>query len=49
METSSQKISIREKICYGLGDSSANIFLGMTMMFIMDPRIQTSTENFKST
>lgn len=28
------KISIREKICYGLGDSSANIFLGMTMMFL---------------
>ena len=34
METSSSKISIREKICYGLGDSSANIFLGMTMMFL---------------
>ena len=29
-----EKISIREKICYGLGDSSANIFLGMTMMFL---------------
>lgn len=30
----SGKISIREKICYGLGDASANIFLGMTMMFL---------------
>ncbi|MBB5337386.1 MFS transporter [Pectinatus brassicae] len=29
-----EKISIREKICYGLGDSSANIFFGMTMMFL---------------
>lgn len=29
-----QKLSIKEKICYGLGDSSANIFLGMTMMFL---------------
>lgn len=29
-----QKLSIREKICFGLGDSSANIFLGMTMMFL---------------
>ena len=28
------KVSIREKICYGLGDSSANIFFGMTMMFL---------------
>lgn len=28
------KLSIKEKICYGLGDSSANIFLGMTMMFL---------------
>ena len=27
-------MSIREKICYGLGDSSANIFFGMTMMFL---------------
>lgn len=30
----SQKISITEKISYGLGDASANIFLGMTMMFL---------------
>lgn len=30
----SEKISVREKICYGLGDSSANIFFGMTMMFL---------------
>lgn len=29
-----EKVSIREKICYGLGDSSANIFFGMTMMFL---------------
>lgn len=29
-----QKLSVKEKICYGLGDSSANIFLGMTMMFL---------------
>lgn len=28
------KLSIKEKVCYGLGDSSANIFLGMTMMFL---------------
>lgn len=28
------KLSVREKICFGLGDSSANIFLGMTMMFL---------------
>lgn len=28
------KLSIKEKICFGLGDSSANIFLGMTMMFL---------------
>ncbi|QGY32648.1 glycoside-pentoside-hexuronide (GPH):cation symporter [Pantoea cypripedii] len=28
------KLTIREKICFGLGDSSANIFLGMTMMFL---------------
>ena len=34
MGISSDKVSIREKICYGLGDSSANIFLGMTMMFL---------------
>ena len=31
---SNGKVSIREKICYGLGDSSANIFFGMTMMFL---------------
>ena len=31
---SSERISVKEKICYGLGDSSANIFLGMTMMFL---------------
>lgn len=30
----SGKVSIREKICYGLGDSSANIFFGMTMLFL---------------
>lgn len=29
-----QKISTKEKICFGLGDSSANVFLGMTMMFL---------------
>jgi GPH family glycoside/pentoside/hexuronide:cation symporter len=29
-----QKLSVREKLCFGLGDSSANIFLGMTMMFL---------------
>lgn len=34
MGTESGKISIREKVCYGLGDSSANIFFGMTMMFL---------------
>ena len=34
MNATSEKISVREKICYGLGDSSANIFLGMTMMFL---------------
>ena len=34
MQNKSGKISIREKICYGLGDSSANIFFGMTMMFL---------------
>lgn len=34
MQNESGKISIREKICYGLGDSSANIFFGMTMMFL---------------
>lgn len=28
------RLTIKEKICYGLGDSSANIFLGMTMMFL---------------
>jgi len=28
------KLTVREKICYGLGDSSANVFLGMTMMFL---------------
>ncbi|GAA3585181.1 MFS transporter [Gibbsiella greigii] len=28
------KLTIKEKVCYGLGDSSANIFLGMTMMFL---------------
>lgn len=28
------KLTTKEKICYGLGDSSANIFLGMTMMFL---------------
>jgi len=28
------KVSFREKFCYGLGDTSANIFMGMTMMFL---------------
>lgn len=28
------QISFREKFCYGLGDTSANIFMGMTMMFL---------------
>ncbi|RLM09138.1 hypothetical protein BIY27_16245 [Gibbsiella quercinecans] len=28
------KLTIKEKVCYGLGDSSDNIFLGMTMMFL---------------
>ncbi len=27
-------IRFREKFCYGLGDTSANIFMGMTMMFL---------------
>ncbi|MCU6665939.1 MFS transporter [Silvania hatchlandensis] len=27
-------VSFREKVCYGLGDTSANIFMGMTMMFL---------------
>ena len=27
-------ITLREKFCYGLGDTSANIFMGMTMMFL---------------
>ncbi|EMM0379562.1 hypothetical protein B5M10_25975 [Pluralibacter gergoviae] len=27
-------ISFREKFCYGLGDTSANIFMGLTMMFL---------------
>lgn len=27
-------VSFREKFCYGLGDTSANIFMGMTMMFL---------------
>jgi GPH family glycoside/pentoside/hexuronide:cation symporter len=27
-------VSLREKFCYGLGDTSANIFMGMTMMFL---------------
>lgn len=31
--TTSQ-IRFREKFCYGLGDTSANIFMGMTMMFL---------------
>lgn len=34
MQPAADHISIREKICYGLGDSSANIFFGMTMMFL---------------
>ena len=29
-----EKISLREKICYGLGDTSFNIFMGFTMMFL---------------
>ena len=28
------KISFREKFCYGLGDTSFNIFMGVTMMFL---------------
>ena len=32
--SASMKLSVKEKISYGLGDSSANIFLGMTMMFL---------------
>ena len=27
-------ITLREMFCYGLGDTSANIFMGMTMMFL---------------
>lgn len=27
-------LTLREKLCYGLGDTSANIFMGMTMMFL---------------
>lgn len=30
----SEKISFREKFCYGLGDTSFNIFMGFTMMFL---------------
>lgn len=29
-----EKISFREKFCYGLGDTSFNIFMGFTMMFL---------------
>lgn len=29
-----EKISFREKFCYGLGDASLNIFMGFTMMFL---------------
>ncbi|MFA0077703.1 MFS transporter [Vibrio artabrorum] len=32
--TNSTTISFREKVAYGLGDTSANIFMGLTMMFL---------------
>ena len=31
---SMEKISFREKFCYGLGDTSFNIFMGITMMLL---------------
>lgn len=34
MKTPVTPITFREKFCYGLGDTSANIFMGMTMMFL---------------
>lgn len=32
--TTTEKLSFREKFCYGLGDASLNIFMGFTMMFL---------------
>lgn len=32
--STNEKISFREKFCYGLGDASLNIFMGFTMMFL---------------
>ena len=32
--SATEKLSFREKFCYGLGDASANIFMGFTMMFL---------------
>ncbi len=34
MSSYAQKISLREKIAYGLGDTSMNILMGFTMMFL---------------
>ena len=34
MQSTNEKLSFREKFCYGLGDASANIFMGFTMMFL---------------
>lgn len=34
MNTTTEKLSFREKFCYGLGDASMNIFMGFTMMFL---------------
>lgn len=34
MTATTEKISFREKFCYGLGDASLNIFMGFTMMFL---------------
>lgn len=32
MNTTTEKLSFREKFCYGLGDASMNIFMGFTMI-----------------
>lgn len=34
MSGTTEKLSFREKFCYGLGDASANIFMGFTLMFL---------------
>ncbi len=33
-KATNEKLSFREKFCYGLGDASMNIFMGFTMMFL---------------